>query len=387
MLLLLVTVLISCSRPDSSEISLDLVESEFEVIDSVKVPYLGYFYLSDISNDGKLFLAYDAQRQEVVLFNRSGEIVNQFSKMGDVPDAHGYLRALPAFDQDNHILIHALKGTLLYKQSGEFIRKLLDPVESFGGVFVYVNGGKPLLVQHDQKNYIIIRYNGDRVHDANGKPIYEQTPLVEIYELSDPENKQQILIPSSSVFTDGLIYWETDYWPIFSLLENKLYVTMGMDPNIYVYTLSDNFELIQEEKILLPYDIFNTRQGDNPKEYSPGMAMARFSTATTVGMVKWNNYLLMEYYPGMTKQEDQELQLYYKEDREKASILSKQLREKYRRKLLLWDPENKQVIKSITLPHDIRKGFVVHNNELWYLREQSAEVEEDEFTLYQVKID
>jgi hypothetical protein len=382
---LLGLLLSSCTTNSSEETNLS-VESEFEVLDSLKIPYLGYLYFSDISYHGNKFLLYDPQRHVVVTVNRSGEIISEFSKQGDVPDAYGFLYALPAFDMENNIIIHGMKGTMYYDAQGNFIKKLKDPLESFGGVSIFRNGLKPRLHYHKHKTFIINRYTGEKAHDSNGIPMYEQTPMIEINDLSDPEKKQLILIPATSVFTDGLIYWESDYWPVSCLIENKLYVAIGMDPHLYVYELSDDFEVLSEEKILLPYENFNPWQGDDPKAYSKGMAMARSSTPTTLSLESIGKHLVMEFYQGLTKKEDQELQLYFKEDREKASIFSKQLREKYKRKLLVWDPENLKLIKSVTIPKHIVQGFVMRNNEVWYVKQQSSEIEEDVITLYKVKI-
>jgi hypothetical protein len=379
-------VFTNCGTSTSVEEVEQSTEAPFEAIDSIKFSYLGQLFFSDINFTGDRFLFFDIQRKAVVILNRSGEIINQFIKEDGLADSYGFLYALPAFDPDGNVIIHSMKGLMLYAQDGEYIKKLMEPANAFGGVSMFRTGTTPKIIDHRNNRMALLRFTGEKIYDENKKPVYAETPLFEIIDLSKSLSNQQIKFPSKSIFTDGMIYWETDYWPLFTFLNNRIYVAAGMDPNLYIYTVDDDFNVLQEERILLPYENFIPWKGDDPETYAPGMAMSRGVTPTTLGIDVVDDYLVMEYYPGMSKKEYEELNLLYKEDRDKAMIYARQLNEKYKRKLLVFDPVKNQLIKSITLPNNLVQGFVQRNGEVWHLKSQSVNVEEDYFTIYNVNV-
>lgn len=100
--------------------------ASFEILDSVRIDYLGNCTIHDIDPTSKIIIFEEGgpYSQEIVLANFDGEIINQFSKFGDMPDTYGKLIVPFKLVDGNSFLVYGYNGFMTYDFKGNLMSKV-----------------------------------------------------------------------------------------------------------------------------------------------------------------------------------------------------------------------------------------------------------------------
>ena len=127
--------LFSCEK---KEIATEVtpIELSIDVVDSLDLEILGNPLMTSVNKEGSLVSFFDFPSSETIITNSNGEILGQFSKKEDTPDAYGFKLELPVVWGKDKVILIGMKGIFIYDLSGNMIKKI-DHAEAMSSTWTY----------------------------------------------------------------------------------------------------------------------------------------------------------------------------------------------------------------------------------------------------------
>ena len=380
--LLFFVALYSCNTKEKGsgdEPNQGVKSASFETIDSIKVDFLGMPAVQDIDPISKtlIFLDDKVYSQDIYIADFDGEILNSFSKFGDMPDNYGGLRAPLKIIGKNEILAYGIHGFFKYDFSGknrlqvrhEFdllnrysINNMGTGMEEKNEQFLYLNSIDPKLKKNDLQ-------------------FYDEINLLTWMYPKRGEKEQIVKFPESSLFKNGKFFYRDSWSPVYTLSEDLVYVIFGMEPVIYMYSSSSPYELLNFISLDLPgYQYFK-----GSDIYNDGFEIEGLYSkyGRIINLKKVNGYFLVCYFPGYDSA-DREEGRSNKTLEEKKSF-NKRMEKKYPYQTAVFDSLG-NFIDNIHSDKLVLSSLVIRNNELWMKEKFDTEIERDYFRLFRVAL-
>ncbi|WP_439487348.1 hypothetical protein [Algoriphagus sp.] len=373
--------LYSCETKDSVSSDVDsqkIRSASFEKLDSVTIRFLGNPVVHDLDpiSETIIFVDHKENSENIFIANFEGNILNSFSKSGDMPDSYRSMRANFKILSDSTFLVYSSNGFHTYNYSSELISKikhnidLLDYVEfgiargleQVGDKYLYWSAARPEMRHNDLRFY-------DKAY-----------LLAWIY----PETGQEepiIRFPESSLFRSGQYFARDSWTPTYTVSGNLIYVVFGIEPVIYVYDRSSPYSLLST----IPLDLPDYQYYKGADSYDSGNEIKWFASRYgKIGNIKKvDNVFVVTYFPGYDGS-DQEVS---------TSNLSPEERRLFRARMIEKYSHRVVVLDSIgTLLSEINPGnlstisLISRNEELWMMENFDTEIERDYFRLFRVSL-
>ncbi|QDH77968.1 hypothetical protein FKX85_02520 [Echinicola soli] len=198
----LVTVfLIACNK--TSDKTNSHKDYALEIVDSIRIDYLGNFILVDYSPERNEYLARGHGDWEFLFFDTKGNVMDSVSLKKDGPDAITWAQAV-GFVDGRLGLLEPVKGLLAFGDEGDIVDRTKIP-----GDYYYLNGfaGKPYFKLGDELIYYRPE-RGEISHDDRGgmmRGIY-QRPILEVQDSVTGEISSTMPFPATSKYRDGKYY-------------------------------------------------------------------------------------------------------------------------------------------------------------------------------------
>lgn len=347
----------------------------FNKLDSIQIYYLGTPTVHDIDPISKmvLFMEHKEHSAEIMVADFDGNILNSFSKSGDVSDSYGGLVSTLRIDSDSSFIAYGSNGFLRYDFSG----KLLSQVD-------HQDFQPPIF------NHLAMRFGMEKIgaryifeeQDYRGVNIRDSDHYKDLYLLSwlDPETGERepfLKIPETSIFRNGKHFFGHSWKPIFTVSEDLIYVAFGIEPVIYVFKSVPPYSLVK--RIPLDLEQYRYFKGGNDYYSVSNFMHLRNSTGRIETIKIINGYYIIAYFPGFSKV-DIEQDLMNKSP-EEAKVFRERMQEKYPNRIAIFDSLGNR------LDDFVPKGLVaeemlVRNGELWMLGKEDPNTEKDYFKLY-----
>lgn len=225
--MLVVMFLTGCNNP--SEKKHFQKSYSLDIVDSVRVDYLGNFYLSDYSSERDEYLAKGHGDREFLFLDAEGNIVDSVRLKKDGPDAIAGVQV--AGFVDGHLsILEGVKGLLVLGDEGK-----LDKRHEISGNYYYLNGykGRPFFKLQEELAYYRPE-RGDLPGEGLGeimKSVYEK-PILEVLNPRTGDFRSTMAFPSTSKFKDGEYHgWpfptvikQGDVWLLYFAREYQFYI-------------------------------------------------------------------------------------------------------------------------------------------------------------------
>lgn len=197
---LLAACLLACSRSQNETAVVGTYA--LQLVDSVRVDYMGSMELKDYDPETGHYLAYNQQKKEVLIFDFSGTIVHSFTLKDDGPDAINGYGLNPTFAADN-ILILADKIFTLDLEG-----KVLNRTEIPYPYYWIVGGGHIAAFNLTDK---LLYYKPESAEDGrDGQAAYQRMldggPMLEVLDTISGEYIPTMHFPETDAFEPGLFY-------------------------------------------------------------------------------------------------------------------------------------------------------------------------------------
>ncbi|GAB2611682.1 hypothetical protein [Belliella aquatica] len=386
MYLLGALIFCSCTRP--KEVKQEITTSySFEVIDSLDLNILGDPLIIDISPKADLVVFYDYANEEFIIADFLGNIVNRFSKKGDNPDSFGFLMELPGFINDNQLALAGMKGIFIYDLEGNMIKKLAHP-ESLGGAGFMTFSGKGIeTVLIDGKQYLLSKSVRTRDTFAGEQKFYDNFRAIELIDIEAEEFIEIVPFEQNSQFLDGNGYFESDYAPAFEAKDEKLYIALGAEQRLNIYSLSsEGAKLDTIVKLTIPG--FEKLPITSRSEFSKGTITINGGTPAIRNIHIVDGKILIQYYCGIPEDRMDELEVLWNSgDEEESERLYDQVENEVIQGVLILDQNTLEVIGNLEYPNKVNKsGFASGGGYLWMEKAPNDEEEEDFLRIYKVKL-
>lgn len=374
--------LISCDSGDRDTNNKVTTESDiyvsFEKLDSIKIDYLGNIKVHDLDpiSENVIFEEGGPYSQEIVLANFDGTIINSFSKFGDMPDTYGKLMSSMRFLDENSFLVYGYNGFLTYDFEGNMLSrvKLVD--------FQMPNTSPILMGQGMEKlrdRYLYVDQSFPPNGDYSDKAIYENMYLLSWLYPMTGEREPFIQFPESSIFRNGKHFFRNAWDAVYELADDRIYVTFGLEPVIYVFEDAPPYSLVSS----LPLELREYRYFKGADSFSSDWTFfgLRFNSGMILNVKKFDGHFLVAYFPGY---DDADLEMRFSNKSEEETLeFNARMNLKYPHRIAILDSMGK-VVKDFVPEGLVATSMLVRNGELWMMEKPDEEVEQDYFRLFRV---
>ncbi len=377
----------SCGSNEEKTANTETASSwEFELQDSIQLDILGTPTLAD-AEFGKI-LIYDGTGREFILMDqKSGEVLNRFTKKGDSPDNFGFQMTLPGFLDENRIAVIGMPGIFVFDTSGNLIRKHPHPEAQSGGANKELPGGSTQWIEFNEKKHILFR--SLRIHDSfqGEKQFYTRYRALEITDPEDGTSREHIPFPSESRFLNGLGYEMPDYEPVFDTDSKEVFLAFGGEPILHRYAITGD-SLVWKQSQNLELKNFGEVAGKPLESFESITFSVNMMLSSIRKIAIWKDYVLLHYYSGLSTKEMEETKaLFMQGQREEAMALRKKQLEGKSMQLLVLNKSTLEPIIHIDLPAGVMDlGFSLDGENFYFEKAANPDAEEDFIRIYRYQL-
>ncbi|GHB40902.1 hypothetical protein [Mongoliitalea lutea] len=373
--ILLVVGLMACGGEksgDSSELSFGL-----ELMDSIRVDYLGVATFMDIHPASEKILFYDIQKSNFVVTSFAGQVLNFFSKSGDMPDSFGTFPLTAAkFDAEgNSFTVISNEGVYTYSLEGELIKggkHQEAEMPAFAGrsaadrEFYWVDGK------------ILTVGAGRGVHPRNTPEFYDNYTSLAWFDTTERKVKPFLQLDEASFFKNGKGHDIAHMIPRMAVSDKFIYLIQGIEPALQIYELKSPYLMVRRVDLALEDYFFN--QGEELKSVDPRMINPDVYSGLFENLKTTNDYVLTSFFPGIPETQRAPYEgLPWME-------MMPAMRKDFPPRLLVLSKEG-ELLDDIVLPSRLQdRQWLVRDELLWFLKPTNLDEEEDFLTIYQVKL-
>ncbi|MCH7399259.1 hypothetical protein MM236_14755 [Belliella sp. DSM 107340] len=378
--LLILFVNFSCNQKSDEEKSdqnSDLKNITLEKLDSIQIGYLGNPIVHDIHPKSKtvLFMEFEEFSNDIMIADFEGNVFNSFSKFGDVPDGYGSLLAPIQILEKDEILAFGLKGFSNYDFQGNLYNQVgLDEI--------YFPNFRRIAMGHTMNklgNKYLYLEGGTRDIDYDKLNLHSDIFLFNLLDPSTGSKEPIIQFPKTSIYKSGKYFFRNAWSPVFSVVENQVFIAFGGEPVIYNYSGESPFELISRIPIDIPnYRYFEGSSNENLEHDFIGLFL---SSGRIENIKKVGDYFLVAYFQGY---DDVEREYFFaNKTPDESRELRERLKEKYPYRLAIFDSLGKRLNDFSPEDYD-PTSMLLRDGQLWVMEKPDPEVEKDYFRLYRV---
>lgn len=379
--LVVVLALYSCdarNRVSGDEDNPGIGTASIEKLDSITIGFLGNPTVQDLDpvSQTVIFMDRKEHSEDILIADFEGEIINSFSKQGDMPDSYGRINANLRILSDNTFLVYGSSGFCVYDYAGENILKIKHDIDPLNYVAIGMGGGLEAVGEK------FLYWNAtDPGMKHNDLGFYEEAYLLSWIYPEAGREEPIIKFPESSLFRSGK-YFARDSWsPVFTVSNDLIHVVFGMEPVIYTYQSSPPYSLLST----IPLDLPDYQYYKGADRYDPSFEIKWFASRYgQIGNVKkMGDVFLLTYFPGYDVL-DRKVSTSNLSPEERGAFRAR-MSEKYSSRLVVLDSMG-MLLAEID-PGNLWTGtLIVRNGELWMMEKLDTEIERDYFRLFRVQL-
>lgn len=374
-LFLVSSILFACGTSETNSST----DGSFELIimDSIRVDYLGMANLMDIHPGSEKILLMNGQTREFVIADFDGNVLQTFSKSGDMPDSYGvFPLGAGKFDPDgNSFTVISNQGVYTYSLEGMLIhggKHQENEMPSFSG-----------RAAADQEFYWV----GNRILTVgagrgsiprNLPEFYDTYTSLAWFDTTARNVESFLTFDENSLFKNGKGHDIAHMIPRMAFSDQQLYVIQGIEPALKIYASKAPYELIRKIDFELPDYSYN--QGEEMKSVDPRMISPDGYSGLFENLKTTKDYVLTTFFPGIP-----EIQRTPYEGLPWMEMMPA-MRKDFPPRMLVLTKEG-DLLDDVVLPANLRdRQWLVRNEQLWFLKPTNLDEEEDFLTIYQVKL-
>lgn len=358
---------------------------EFKKVDSLQFEIIGRPIFTD-AEFGKILL-YDGQKQEFIILDEDGTLINRFSKSGDNPDSFGFNLLLPGFLSESEIMMAGTLGIFIYDLSGNLVKKIPHPEAQSGGVFTSIPGKSIDHFYRNGENKILSKSFRTFDYRLSDEEFYKKLRGLEVIDSQSGQARALAPFPPKSRFLNGNGFIQSDFEPTFAANDSMVYVVFAGDPVLHQYKWSgDSLTLEKSIELMLPN--FGEITGQPLKMLEGIGASTDMLTASLRKVVGWRDKVLVQFFPGFSTEESLALTEDYRSgDEEAAKSKISKLNSERKMGIAVVDPLEAKQLGIIEFPTWLNPtGFSLDGDNFWFQKAFNPDAEDDFIKLYKVQM-
>lgn len=358
---------------------------EFEKVDSLQIDILGNPVLADVEF-GKV-LVYDTQSREFLILNLQGEVQSRFIKNPDSFDNFGFPLLLPAFLDENQVMIPGTSGLFIYDLEGNMEAKIPHPEVLSGGTFSNFPGYSIDYLKTGDNQLILSK--SFRIFESyvGQKEFYSRFRALEVLNLKDTTSLAWIPFPEDSRFKNGNGYIQSDFEPYFAADEKGVYLAFAGEPRLHQFAWSGD-SLSYQKTLDLKLPDFAEITGQPLEKLADVGVSTNLSTAAIRKVSLWGDRILILFYPGLSTEQAEAITMeFQKGNREEALAMRKSFLGDRKMGMAVVDKNSFQQLGIAQFPDWVNPGgFVREGEDFWFQKAFNPDKEEDFLKIYKVKL-
>lgn len=358
-----------------------------EVLDSVEVEnvLVPAFAFEGKSGDNLVFR--DKASSKVFVFDSLGMPLYSWDKSGDVPGNFSMAADNFVFDKNHNIVLgDNMAGIRVFTIDGQLVlqNRTYQPQTGFH-MFVDLFR-KNQVINKNGKEFLIHHLDLMDGVQQIGEEFYKSRKNLLLTDLTNGKTKQILPFPEKSKFLAGKAFPFEDFRPVFFFNEKEevLYLMFQNEVVLYLFDWKGD-EPIYKETILIDLPGFSSHEGWEYKDVEYGLLNAGQLGSPFPSRIrnleKIGDEFLISYNPSPMSESDLERV----RNNEASAELKDRLREETKIKTVLFDLKTKK-ISPIDLPQMRYESFKLIDEELWWMKPASKDVEDEDFVVYRGRI-
>jgi hypothetical protein len=350
------------------------------IIDSIQIPFLGNPMVQDISPSQQRIIFMDQKEysEDIFVTDFEGNILSTFSKLGDMPDNHGGIRAPVFISGEDSILIYGNRGYLTFDMEGNML-SLIRPQEFTGYNFAFFGMGRAFEKYGSKLLYFD---QGSRKEDYTQITLYDELQVLNWHHPKTGKKTPFNPLPESSTFKSGKYFFRQAWFPAFTIADNLIYVIYGIEPMIYAFDVEEPHELKRSIPLNLnDYELFPglDEYTDDFRKLGLGFEWGKIENIKRMG-----DYFVLAYFPG-NDAADREL-LWVNKTPEEAIAFRESMQKKYPKRIQVTDLEGNRLL-DFAPDHYHPETMLLREGQLWVMAKANTDFEEDFFKVYRLVIE
>ncbi|MCE7055022.1 hypothetical protein LZF95_10085 [Algoriphagus sp. AGSA1] len=350
-----------------------------EIIDTIRIDYLGNFTVHDIDPVGEhvLFMEHRGHGETIYVADFSGQVLYSYSKYLDTKDTYGKLKSTIKLLGENSFFVYGSQGLITYKLDGTLVSKI-RPDDYSLPYGARIGMGSSLI---PYQNKLLYPGQNNMPRDYFEPEFYEEVQFLTWLDPATGEIEKFNNLPDTSLLRSGKFYHSDATRPNAELVGNSIYVAYGIEPAIYEFSADPPYELRSSFTIDLPeYHYFEgaSKYINDVHLFGNGITSGRITNILKVG-----EYWLVTYFPGYNATDRNGS--FENKKPEVRDEFWQEMREKYKSKTIALNKEGKQV----PLEFDEilqRRSMVNRNGRYFMVAPGDPEIEQDYFEIYELAI-
>lgn len=233
----------SSSKEEKSTIT-DLNHYELVKTDSILVYDLETLQITDYNPETKRFLAYGIRGMACMEIDNEGNIIKKAELKGEGPGHFG--RGMTELGYlGNDFIINGVNAYFIYDKDWNYKKRI---VYHSGGAYLPVGmiSGAPEALVREGEMKIIKPVNHTNFGSKKlSDDYFSKAPLIEVISGSENNNENMLGFPEGSVYqSPSTFFYNCNARVSYNSSYRQLYLSLPLDPKIYVYDVND-FSLLK----------------------------------------------------------------------------------------------------------------------------------------------
>lgn len=382
----LAIIIISCAE-NPEKVNPSQIEYSWELVDSLNIDILGNPIMASVNESGSLFSFYDFPSSQILVTDSTGSILHRFSKTEDTPDNFGFMLDFPVIWGMKRVVQIGMNGIFIYDLEGNMIKKIDHPEALGGAATLQIIGKTSKIANIHEQEYILMKSTRTRDTYAGEQKFYDTYKALDLVNPETGEMTEMGAFESESKFLDGKGYIQSDYEPAFATEGNKLYLSHGAEPKMYVYELSGTNATL-DTIISLNIPNFFEVEGKDRSEFSAGSVSVSMATAAIRNIFVQKGKIFIHYDPGVDPVIMEEVRSLFRAGKEdEGNTIYQKASSNSVPGILIYEEASLDFLSKIDFPNGTNSGgFLADKEFIYFQRTPPEEVEEDFLRIYKMKL-
>ena len=380
---LFVLAISSCNKSNEKSTKINATSNAgfvtLEKIDSVQVEFLGIPTVHDLNPKTRdlIFMEQTESGEAIFVAEFDGKVKESFTKSGDFPDSYGKLLTSLKLTSDSTFLTYGSTGLLTFNLTGELKSKLKSSQPSVPSSQVVGMGFG--LNQFEDMFLFSIRDIDRNIYQDLDK--YGEVKNLKLIDAKTGKEESILELPNESLFLNGNYFFYNAWYPTITIKDDLLYVAFGIEPVIYIYSIKEDFRLINKIDLNLP----DYRYFKGFKEFPKDLRV--IGLRETSGRIKnikiYKDYILVSYFPGYDYADTEER--FVNKSNYEAVAFKKKMDKKYQDRLAVFNRSGDLINHFVPGDYGILGGsMLLRDGQLWVMGKTDPNVEKDYFKVFRI---
>ncbi|WP_297337304.1 hypothetical protein [Algoriphagus sp.] len=370
---------VACQNEKSSDLS-KAKNLQLEIVDSIRVDYIGNLSFMDVKPSLQRALFFDIQKRAFLVTDFQGNKLGEFVKEQDSPDGFGsFPMGAGRLMERDRVQVVSMFGVFEYDFEGNLLQSAKTPddeIKSFSG---RIDAQREIYPVNDKLLMTGLIARGE--YNKTQPEFYDEFEQLVWIDPRTGSMEQFLSLDSASLFQNGQSHEPGMLSATFEVIDDQLVVINGGEPVLRMYELAAPYQIIK--RVPLNLTDFQVNEGEDPLKADPRAISFDPSYGIISKLVRVGDFLVISYTTGYDELDRAEYQAV--NSQQAYRDFNERIAGKYKNRIQIMNLDGEKMA-DFEFPEKLGNTMVSRDGALWFNALPNSEVEEDFFQLYRVEI-